>query len=53
MSPQLQDSECCTLKEGMIVSVACDAFGEDDMLFYDAVIEAVSYAPQYLLISSV
>ncbi|XP_070006891.1 uncharacterized protein [Nicotiana sylvestris] len=41
VSPQLQDSECCTLKEGMIVSVACNAFGEDDMLFYDAVIEAI------------
>ncbi|OIT00047.1 PREDICTED: uncharacterized protein LOC109230394 [Nicotiana attenuata] len=41
VSPQLQDRECCTLKEGMIVCVACNAFCEDDMLFYDVVIEAI------------
>ncbi|KAM3395135.1 hypothetical protein P3S68_004140 [Capsicum galapagoense] len=40
VSPQLQDSECGRLKEGMVVCVGCNAFGGDDMLFYDAVIEA-------------
>ncbi|KAF3685219.1 hypothetical protein FXO37_00839 [Capsicum annuum] len=41
VSPQLQDSECGRLKEGMVVCVGCNAFGGDDMLFYDAVIEAI------------
>ncbi|XP_060190264.1 uncharacterized protein LOC132619350 [Lycium barbarum] len=41
VSPQVQDSECGSLKEGMIVCVACNAFGGDDMLYYDALIEAV------------
>ncbi|PHT42810.1 hypothetical protein CQW23_16835 [Capsicum baccatum] len=40
VSPQLQDSECGRLKEGMVVCVGCNAFGGEDMLFYDAVIEA-------------
>lgn len=41
VSPQLQDDECGSVKEGMIVCAACNAFGEDDMLFYDAVVEAI------------
>ncbi|KAK4344180.1 hypothetical protein RND71_037274 [Anisodus tanguticus] len=41
ISPQLQDSECCSVKEGMIVCAACNAFGKDYMLFYDAVVEAL------------
>ncbi|CAN4096247.1 unnamed protein product [Withania somnifera] len=41
ISPQLQDNECASVKEGMIVCAACNAFGEDDMLFYDAVVEAI------------
>ncbi|XP_015082392.1 uncharacterized protein LOC107026065 [Solanum pennellii] len=41
VSPQMQDSECGSLKEGMIVCVGCNAFGGEDMLFYDAVIEAI------------
>ncbi|MCD7462794.1 hypothetical protein HAX54_049374, partial [Datura stramonium] len=41
VSPQLQDSECGSVKEGMIVCAACNAFGKDDMLFYDAVVEAI------------
>ncbi|XP_016580458.2 uncharacterized protein LOC107878091 isoform X2 [Capsicum annuum] len=41
VSPQLQDSECGRLKEGMVVCVGCNAFGGEDMLFYDAVIEAI------------
>nr|XP_009616568.1 uncharacterized protein LOC104109072 isoform X4 [Nicotiana tomentosiformis] len=41
ISPQLQDSECgSVMKEGMIVCAACNAFCKDDMLFYDAVVEA-------------
>lgn len=42
VSPQMQDNECGSLNEGMVVCVGCNAFGGDDMLFYDAVIEAVS-----------
>lgn len=45
VSPQMQDSECDSLKEGMVVCVGCNAFGGDDMLFYDAIIEAVSCVP--------
>ncbi|XP_015166217.1 uncharacterized protein [Solanum tuberosum] len=41
VSPQLQDNECGSVKEGMIVCAACNAFGKDDMLFYDAVVEAI------------
>nr|XP_033515293.1 uncharacterized protein LOC104109072 isoform X2 [Nicotiana tomentosiformis] len=42
ISPQLQDSECgSVMKEGMIVCAACNAFCKDDMLFYDAVVEAI------------
>ncbi|KAJ8528375.1 hypothetical protein K7X08_022067 [Anisodus acutangulus] len=41
ISPQLQDSECCSVKEGMIVCAACNTSGKDDMLFYDAVVEAI------------
>ncbi|WMV59801.1 hypothetical protein MTR67_053186 [Solanum verrucosum] len=41
VSPQLQDNECGSVKEGMIVCAACNAFGKDDMLFYDAVVEAL------------
>nr|XP_019067223.1 uncharacterized protein LOC101254273 isoform X3 [Solanum lycopersicum] len=41
VSPQLQDNECSSVKEGMIVCAACNAFGKDDMLFYDAVVEAI------------
>uniref|UniRef100_M1BGX0 SAWADEE domain-containing protein n=1 Tax=Solanum tuberosum TaxID=4113 RepID=M1BGX0_SOLTU len=41
VSPQLQDNECGSVKEGVIVCAACNAFGKDDMLFYDAVVEAI------------
>lgn len=41
VSPQMQDSECGSLKEGMVVCVGCNAFGGDDMLFYDAIIEVI------------
>lgn len=41
VSPQLQDEECGSVTEGMIVCAACNAFGKDDMLFYDAVVEAI------------
>ncbi|XP_047252389.1 uncharacterized protein LOC107842066 isoform X1 [Capsicum annuum] len=41
ISPQMQDSECGSIKEGMFVCAACSAFGGDDMLFYDAVVEAI------------
>ncbi|KAJ8527865.1 hypothetical protein K7X08_015316 [Anisodus acutangulus] len=41
ISPQLQDSECCSVKEGIIVCAACNSFGKDYMLFYDAVVEAI------------
>ncbi|XP_055800962.1 uncharacterized protein LOC129870268 isoform X1 [Solanum dulcamara] len=41
VSPQLQDNECGSVKEGMIVCAACNAFGKDDMLFFDAVVEAI------------
>ncbi|KAF3620790.1 putative nitrate transporter 1.3-like [Capsicum annuum] len=40
ISPQMQDNECGSIKEGMFVCAACSAFGGDDMLFYDAVVEA-------------
>ncbi|XP_059276931.1 uncharacterized protein LOC132031088 isoform X1 [Lycium ferocissimum] len=42
VSPQLQDNECgSVIKEGMIVCAGCNAFGKDDMLFYDALVEAI------------
>jgi len=40
-SKQLQDSECGLLAKGTMVC-ACQRFGDDDLRFYDAVVDGVS-----------
>ncbi|XP_052177976.1 uncharacterized protein LOC127791866 isoform X3 [Diospyros lotus] len=42
VSQQLQDSQCSSVIEGMTVC-ASFAFGQDDVRFYDAVVEDVQY----------
>ena len=42
LSDQLQDNECDKIVEGMKVC-ACHVFSPDDVRFYDAVVEAVSF----------
>lgn len=42
LSTQLQDQECYRIKEGMRVC-ACSSWREDDLRYYDAIVEAIEY----------